>query len=283
MNNLNKKLTIFMVAYYSNYNIEEVIKKIDKNIKIIIIENSNLSETKKYFESRYNNINVILCKKNHGVTVAFNIALRMISTPYALYLDMDVDFDVNIISKFVNYAENLKNLAILVPQHHKSKYPKSWEYTPTENNPDLTRMNKVHTHFALYNMIAVRDIGYFDEKIFFYFDETDFCMRALKKNYKIYLTKNINVNHIGGASYTDAFKPKVDGLRQWHFMWGKFYYYKKHFSLLNAYLMTLPDFFKSIIKMSCFYFINKNKFNIHRNRFSGLLNAFLGKTSWKRP
>lgn len=283
MDNLNKKLTIFMIAYHSNYNIEKIIKQINKNIKIIIVENSNLLETKNYFESRYHNINVILCEKNSGVSVANNIALRKITTPYALYLDMDVDFNVNIIPKFIDYAEKINKLALLVPQHHKSQYPKNWEYTPEEKNHDLVRMNKVHGHFALYNMQAVRDIDYFDEKIFFYFDETDFCTRAVKKNYKIYLLKNMYVNHIGGVSYTEDLQKKFDVLRHWHMMWGKFYYHKKHFGVLNAYFTTMPDFLESIIKMCVFYFTNKNKFNIFKNKFLGLLNAFLGKTSWKRP
>ena len=283
MNNINKKITIFMIAYYSNYNIEKIIKKIDKSINIIIIENSNLLKTKKYFEDRYSNISVILCTKNDGVSVANNIALNMIKTPYALYLDMDVDFDTNIIDQFINHAERIQDLALLVPQHHKSKYPKSWEFLPEDKNQDLIRMNKVHGHFAFYNMQAVKEIGYFDEKIFFYYDETDFCTRAIKKNYKIYLLRNINVNHIGGASYNHKLQKKMEGLRQWHLMWGKFYYQKKHFGLLSAYLITLFPFLESIFKMFCFYFVNKNIFNIHRNKFSGLLNAFLGKTSWKRP
>jgi len=283
MNNINKKITIFMIAYYSNYNIEKIIKKIDKSIKIIIIENSNLLKTKKYFEDRYSNISVILCEKNEGVAVANNIAFNMIKTPYALYLDMDVDFDTNIIDQFINHAERIQDLALLVPQHHKSKYPKSWEFLPEDKNQDLIRMNKVHGHFAFYNMRAVKEIGYFDEKIFFYYDETDFCTRAIKKNYKIYLLRNINVNHFDGTSYNHKLQKKIEGLRQWHLMWGKFYYQKKHFGLLSAYLITLFPFLESIFKMFCFYFVNKNKFNIHRNKFSGLLNAFLGKTSWKRP
>ncbi len=283
MNNINKKITIFMIAYYSNYNIEKIIKKIDKSIKIIIIENSNLLKTKKYFEDRYSNISVILCEKNEGVAVANNIAFNMIKTPYALYLDMDVDFDTNIIDQFINHAERIQDLALLVPQHHKSKYPKSWEFLPEDKNQDLIRMNKVHGHFAFYNMRAVKEIGYFDEKIFFYYDETDFCTRAIKKNYKIYLLRNINVNHFDGTSYNHKLQKKIEGLRQWHLMWGKFYYQKKHFGLLRAYLITLFPFLESILKMFCFYFVNKNKFNIHRNKFSGLLNAFLGKTSWKRP
>jgi len=49
LNSIEKDLTIFMVAYHSDYSFENLIKKINSNIKIIIIENSNLKSTKEYF------------------------------------------------------------------------------------------------------------------------------------------------------------------------------------------------------------------------------------------
>ena len=50
MKNIQKNLIKFIIAYHSNYRIENVIKKINPKIKILIIENSNLIETKNYFE-----------------------------------------------------------------------------------------------------------------------------------------------------------------------------------------------------------------------------------------
>ena len=116
---METKLTIFMIAYYSNYNVEKIIKQINPKIKIIIIENSNLLETKNYYEKKYKNINVILSKENLGVSAASNIALKNTDTPYALHLDMDVDFDVNIIQDFIDCADRIKDFALLVPQHPK--------------------------------------------------------------------------------------------------------------------------------------------------------------------
>jgi len=282
MNNLESNLTIFMIAYFSNYNIEKVIKQISKNIKIIIIENSNLYQTKIYFEKKYSNINVILSEKNLGVSAANNKAFKNINTKYALYLDMDVDFDVKIIQKFIEKADQIDNLALLVPQHQKLRYPKTWRYIPTEETNELIRMKMVHGHFALYSVEAVKDIGYFDEKIFFYYDETDFCLRAIKKNYKIYLMKNINVNHTGNNSYDYETQKNIEAVRQWHLMWGKFYFNKKHFGNLRAYQIIIPDIIGSCMKLIYFYFINKKKFFIYKNRLSVIVNSILGKKSWKR-
>ena len=86
MKNIQKNLTVFMIAYHSNYRIENVIKKINPKIKILIIENSNLIETKNYFEKKFKNVKVILSKVNLGMTGGVNLAFKNIKTKYSIYL-----------------------------------------------------------------------------------------------------------------------------------------------------------------------------------------------------
>ena len=69
----------------------------------------------------------------------------------------------------------------------------------------------------------------FDENIFLYFEENDFCKRSYKIN-KNYQINNIKVTHdVGTSVYTQNEKEKINqiNLRTWHFIWSKFYYYKK--------------------------------------------------------
>ena len=51
-----------------------------------------------------------------------------------------------------------------------------------------------------FNMKNVKRVGRYDEKIFLYYDETDFCLRAYRKNQKIYVLPKIKVKHQGGMS-----------------------------------------------------------------------------------
>ena len=55
-------------------------------------------------------------------------------------------------------------------------------------------MKMVHGHFLFFNMENVRKVGLYDEKNFLYFDETDYCLRAYRKNHKIYVIPKIVVN-----------------------------------------------------------------------------------------
>jgi GT2 family glycosyltransferase len=115
-----------------------------------------------------------------------------------------------------------------------------------------------------------------------YYEETDYCLRANKLNEKIYILKEIKVLHKEGKSYNKILLKNIQPLRHWHIMWSKFYFYKKHYGFIYAFIKIIPDILESITKMSLLIFFNRKKFNIHKSRLSGLLNSILGKGSWKR-
>ena len=67
-------------------------------------------------------------------------------------------------------------------------------------------------------------------------------------------------------------------------MWSTFYYHKKHFGKINAYIKILPKFFSALIKFSIFFLTNnKKKKDKYYARFNGSLNSIIGKKSWYRP
>ena len=195
MKSIYNNLTIFFVAYHSDYSFEKLIKKINKKIKIIIIENSNLSETKIYFEKKYKNVKVILSSKNGGQTGGFNLGLKNIKTKYALYLDMDVNFDNSIIKNFYDSAEKIKDFIILAPEHHKSGYPIKFIHELNKINDVKTRMRIIHGHFMFFNMNNVKKVGLFDKKIFMYYEETDYCTELKKQGLEIIYEPRCLVHH----------------------------------------------------------------------------------------
>ena len=88
-------------------------------------------------------------------------------------------------------------------------------------------MKIVHGHFLFMNMKNIRKVGFFDENFFLYFEETDFCLRAYKKNLDIYVLENIEVKHEGGWSVDIKNKIEIEANKHWHYMWSKFYFTKR--------------------------------------------------------
>ena len=275
-------LTIFFVSYYSRKNIEKLIKKINKKIKILIIDNAQENDLKFYFRKKHKNVEVLTCKYNSGQTGGINICLKRIKTKFAIYMDSDVSFASNTIDRFLQIADKIKDFIILAPQHEKSFYKKEFFSEKKSEFPNFDLMKVVHGQFLFFKMKNVKKVGYYDENIFLYFDETDFCFRAYKKNQKIYVIPSIKVEHKGGSSVDLENTLEIECNKHWHYMWSKFYYHKKNYSLINAYENTIFDLFESFLKIFIFFFIDHRKSRINYNKFMGLVNSYLGYKSYKR-
>ncbi len=123
---------------------------------------------------------------------------------------------------------------------------------------------------------------YFDENFFLYLEEIDLCKRLREKGKKIYLAENVLVKHFGGKSHHPDYQEKMEIQRNWHYLWSLFYYSKKHKGLIYAYKITLRKFFSAFFKMIVYFFLNKKKHIIYKHRFLGLLNSYIGKSSFFR-
>ena len=77
-----------------------------------------------------------------------------------------------------------------------------------------------------FNMKAFKDIGFFDEKIFLYYEENDLYLRSFKKDYKIYLIEEAQIKHLGNYSTDLIDKNSIEINRNWHLMWSTFYFHK---------------------------------------------------------
>lgn len=105
-----------------------------------------------------------------------------------------------------------------------------------------------------------------------------------KENNKIYISKKSKINHLGGKSHSPIYEKEIEFSRNWHWMWSKFYFNKKHFGYLRAFLTSVPTLTTSMIKF-LYYLATLNKFKkkIYTMRFLGLINSMFGKKSWYRP
>jgi len=54
--------------------------------------------------------------------------------------------------------------------------------------------------FTIVRKQLLDEIGFFDERFFIYYEETDLCVRAKNAGWKIYFIPDAEVTHIGGAS-----------------------------------------------------------------------------------
>ena len=92
-----QNLSIVIVTFRSDMIIHECIRSIDKDIKIIIVENSNNTQFKEELETKYNNVSCILSSDNLGMGAGNNIGIKNAETDFVLILNPDVILELSLI------------------------------------------------------------------------------------------------------------------------------------------------------------------------------------------
>ena len=278
------EVTVVMVSFHSIKLIVKPINCIDKEINIIVVENSNSKECKDFLEKKFPNVKVILSEKNLGNGGGINLGLKQVKTKYAFYLDIDTEIKEDTIKNLLIASTEIDNFTILAPLVENYKYKKvDYVESSIMENKEHKQMSFVPGCAIFFNMEKILQIGFFDENFFLFFEENDIYMRCLKNNHKIYLIQAAKMIHTGEMSVDKKYDLDIELIRNWHYMWSKFYFYKKHFNIYTAYRETLGHFFSGLVKLLFFLFLNKKNYLKYKFRVLGLLNSYLGKKSWKRP
>lgn len=197
----------------------------DYPIFLYLIDNSPTDELKTIAE--HPNLEYIFNPSNPGFGAAHNIAIKIAmekNSTYHLVLNPDAYFDKGVIRKITDYLTNHPEIGNLMPkvlypdgtiQRLCKLLPTPYDWIGRRFNP-LKKMvenrNEIfEMRFTGYNKImevpylsgcfmflkleALHQIGFFDEKIFMYGEETDLCRRLVKGGYKTIYYPEVNIYH----------------------------------------------------------------------------------------
>ena len=279
---MNTEVTIIFVTYHSENRIVKYINKLGKNFKVIIVENSKNFNLKKKLK-KFSNVKIIINKKNNGFGSAANLALKKIKTKYTLHLDVDTNITNKSILDLINAANHIKNFGIITAKINKFNYKE--EYFLKKNYlKNYNQMKFVDGCCLLFNMKQMKTVGFFDKNFFLYFEETDLLQRCLKHNKKIFMIDNIKISHIGRSASDKKYNSIIEINRNWHYMWSKFYFHKKHDNYFYAFIKIFKHIISAFFKVIYFNLTdNKTKKLIYEARLSGCINSMMLKKSWYRP
>jgi len=285
-----QNLSVIIVSFKSDHIIHRCINSIDREIEIIVVDNSNNAEFKKYIEEKYENVRCILSSKNIGMGAGNNIGIRNTNKDFALILNPDVVLEKDAINQMINASKIIDSFSVISPILDKIKYPnykldnkKNQKFDPI--NP--FKVGSVDGYSMLLNLKRLKQLTnfeFFDENFFLYLENDDFCKRLQLNNENIFIVPKSKIYHLGGQAVDPKYKKEIELVRNWHWMWSKFYYNNKHYGYLNATIRILKNLISAIIK-SFFYSIifDSYKSKIYKMRLSGLLNSMKGKKSFLRP
>ena len=291
-----KNITVVIVTYHTPENIiVDCLNSIDKDIKVLIIENSDKFLFESSLLSKFNNVKISCSGKNLGYGAGNNFGLKQVKTDFALILNPDTICDKELFININDLIKKNNNFSIVGCQYiddnifmpagffdkiKNQEFVKNFRENKIE---DLAKVDWVTGQSMLINLKRFENRVIFDEKFFLYFEEFDLCKSLSIKGENVFTSNNFKVKHLGFKSSFDensSNKNSIYRLREWHWMWSTFYFYKKNFNYFYALRQVIGKFIKAFLK-TIFYSItfNKKEKEKYKYRFLGIYNAVLGKPS----
>lgn len=232
---------------------------------------------------------------NYGFAEANNIGLRYsidnLNSKYALLLNNDTVVSKDFLEKLVDVAESNDKIGIVGPMiyyyDYKNKIQSSgskilWNKGIADtlrvneiDNGQYSDIKEVDSLMGCAMLIKVNlfeKIGFFIDDYFAYWEETEWCTRVKKSNYKIINVPQAKIWHKKGASSNT-----VSGFYEYHFTRNMFWFMKSH-AKKNQYFTFLLYFFGYRFWFtSCIHLLYHRNFKAFQSFIKGI-NDGLSKT-----
>ncbi len=229
-------VTVIMVTFNSAHCLDALAGPLAAFPHVVIVDNGSDDDTPSRAQAAIRHAKVIANGRNLGFGAANNTALRQVATPYALLLNPDCEVSEAGVLELLSVAKNSAQVAIVAPQLMRGpdrpevnyRWPSNaW----TSSGPGAEGVCCVG--FAcgaalLFDMTLMREVGFFDEEFFLYYEDDDLCRRVFDKGYGILIAPQVKLLHQSRGSVKGKHPWKSEYLRGFHHAQSKIRFTKKY-------------------------------------------------------
>lgn len=251
---------------------------------IIVVDNASQDSTAQLIGSEFPEVQLVRNTANVGFGQANNIGLKLVRTEFALALNPDALVSNEAIASLVKTANAYPNAAIVGPKLVEDDGPVIVR-TGSVESPAKTRIpsdTEVEVEFLsgaamLLRMSHFSSIGFFDPRIFLFYEDDDICMSARNAGFSLIFSSKAKIAHSVGKSSGSSVPLK--GLKQCHFTWSRIYIEQKQKGVPAA--MKLAAETKSSLNrkmLAAKILRNKTKQQLIGSRILGVRTFLEGRT-----
>jgi GT2 family glycosyltransferase len=220
----------------------------DLVFEVVVVDNASSDGSVAMLETEFSSVIRIVNKENKGFGAANNQAMAIMKGKYALLLNTDTVLMHEAVSKLWNFCEANDKAAIVcgqllnadgTKQNSVASFPSLLtlaantsllEYLFPRRYPSKRYKHRspieVDSAIGACMMIrkkALDEAGVFDERYFFFFEETDLAYTMRLQGWKIYQVPDAFVYHLQGQSIGDNISSRIEFyrsryqfLKKWH-------------------------------------------------------------------
>lgn len=261
-------VSIIIVSWRVRHALEKCLNSIFQNTKdltfeVFVVDNDSQDETVKMVMNNSKEVNLIANKENNGFAKACNQAIKEVKGDYILLLNPDTEIADNAIAKTRQFMQQtndcgiagcrinnedgtlqpsvrkfpdfVSHIFILLKLHNFFPNQKSVRkyYQSDFQHQETKPVDQVMGAFFMIKRKVLDKIGLLDEHFFIWYEEVDFCKRALKAGWKTYFYADTHIIHQKGESF--AQKAPLD--KQLILNRSLLYYFYKHRSRLEYFIL----------------------------------------------
>ena len=203
-------------------------------------------------------------EKNLGLCKSTNFLISKVKTKYFLFTQPDIEIDEISIENLVKGMNLRENIIFAGPVFNSTKNLNEKDQL-TEN---YKLKSKLDASIMLCDVKKVKQIGFFDEDFFLYWEDKDLMERVNRSNFKMIQVLNSFVIHDGGKSTINSTKVKF--IRRINFKYGELLFDLKHKKL--RIIKILRQIFQNVIFIPLnLIVLNKSKIIENISQLLGIL------------
>jgi len=220
--------------------IDSALKALELCDEIIIVDNASTDNSISQISKIYPNIQIIKNKFNSGYGHAANQGINSGKGKYFLICNNDITLPLNIFKDleelFLKESRagiisgqqtNLEGEIIRTSSKKPSLLSEFDGIGRIDHNKDpdkITDVGILRGACLGVKKEMIEEIGAYDEDFFFYFEDTEWCIRAHKNSWKVILHPKIKIPHIGGSSSSELYsKSRIEFYRSRIIFWKKIF------------------------------------------------------------
>jgi hypothetical protein len=219
-----------------------------QNYKVIIVDNGSTDGSVEYVKKNFPKADVLALNKNYGFAKGNNIGIKKSKGDFILLLNSDTKIiDSFFLNKMLKIAKE-ENVGIvgaqLLDENGRKQNSAAWirplkifYYTGNK----IKEVDWVSGACFLIKKELLEKIGLFDENFFLYYEETDYCYRAKKNNFKVVIQPAAKIIHYGGRT---SRKMNQDFIT-YHWYKSRMYFFLKHRLIFHIIPRMIEDIFES--------------------------------------
>ena len=282
-------------AVIVTYNIGEAIHRCFNSIQdqvthVLIVDNASGEPTRRELNklASFDSTTLILNERNEGLAHAFNQAVEWAKGngfQWILTLDHDSEATPGMVDKLLRACatleeQGIQDLGLIGANPFDVNAKHFLLFTPQDDSGLPVENEETISSGCLISLRVFDKVERFNEDLFMYYVDTDFCMRVLRAGFRVYICPDAVLMHKEGSKMPRKFLwihanyDHYGKAARYYLMRNSIYMIKRHPLSIGDYYWMVRRHFKDHMKILLF---DKERLSVLGYSLKGLIDGLRGK------